>query len=104
MDNKAVSLNDQSHSAWGNLASAYTWSGDREHAVASYRKAIDLAQAESATAPGDTTLLAQLADYYASVGDSGHCLPLVRKALALAPHDPHILYLAGESYELLKAA
>jgi tetratricopeptide (TPR) repeat protein len=101
MNKKAVSLNSQSHSAWGNLASAYTWSGDREQAAASYHKAIDLAQAESVTAPGDTTLLAELANYYASIGDATDSLPLIRKVLALAPDDPHIVYLAGESYELL---
>jgi serine/threonine-protein kinase len=101
MDKKALSLNAQSYQAWGNLASAYSWSGNRTEALENYKKAIDLANAASAKAPNDPGLLADLANYYASSGDATHSLPLIRKALALSPSDPHVSYVAGESYELL---
>jgi tetratricopeptide (TPR) repeat protein len=102
MNQKALSLNPKDYRAWGNLASAYQWSGkDREKATQSYLKAIEIAEADRQKTPNNADILVELADYYASSGNANRSLPLVRKALALAPEDPHIVYRAGETYEIL---
>ena len=103
MDKKAIGLDPTNQQAWANLGNAYLWSGgDRENAMEPYRKAIELGEAQRAKAPGDANLLADLANYYASIGNASRSLPLVRKAVVLSPSDPYILYSAGDTYELLK--
>jgi len=101
MGQKAISLNQNDYQAWGNLAGTYLWSGDRERALTTYRNAIELARDRSATSPDDASLSADMANYYASIGNAKNSLPLIRKALALSPNDSQISYIAGESYELL---
>ncbi|WP_263373019.1 serine/threonine-protein kinase [Granulicella aggregans] len=101
MDKKAIELNPSDYQAWGSLGSVYRWSGDkREESMETYRKAIELAEVQRRKSPDDSDLLADLADYYASVGNTGMSLPLARKALILAPDDPDISYIAGYSYEM----
>jgi serine/threonine-protein kinase len=101
MNQKAVDLNPKDYGSWGNLASAYQWSNGHEKAMQSYAKAIELAEAERVKTPDNASLLVGLADYYASSGKSDLSLLRVRKALALAPDDPNIVYRAGEVYEIL---
>jgi eukaryotic-like serine/threonine-protein kinase len=102
MYQKALSLSPNDYTAWGNLASGYTWSpGGHEHAVEAYRKAIDLAEETRKDTPEDPFLLAVLGGYYAAVGDADHGLPLLRQAIALSPENPDTLFRAGEGYEIL---
>jgi tetratricopeptide (TPR) repeat protein len=99
---QALELNPTSFETWGNLGSAYLW-GELGHEKAddAYRKAIQLAEAERQKTPSDPSLLVELADYYASVGDKGRSSVLLRQSLALSNDDPSISYRAGETYELL---
>ena len=101
MDQKAITLDTNVHDYWGNLASAYQWSGAHDKAAQAYDKAIALAEQQRAKTPDDSFLLVALGDYYASRTDVGRSLPLIRKALARSPEDPFIAYRAGEAYELL---
>ncbi|MEO7029449.1 MAG: tetratricopeptide repeat protein [Acidobacteriaceae bacterium] len=101
MDRKAVNLDPNDYNAWGNLASAYQWSGNHDKALEATAKAIGLAEAERVKTPEAANILVALADYYASSGKGDRGLPLLRKALALAPDSPHIAYQAGATYELL---
>jgi tetratricopeptide (TPR) repeat protein len=98
---KAIDLDSGNYQAWGNLGSAYLWGGRREQSMQAYRKAIELAEAQQPKSPNDPELLAQLADFYASIGQGEKSLVFVRKALALSPDDPNIDYRAGETYEIL---
>jgi len=102
MDQKSIALRPDDYQVWGNLGSAYLWSGNHEKSVQAYRKAILLAETERTKSPEDSFLLVQLADFYASSGNSEQSEILLRKGLALAPDDPNIEYRAGETYELLK--
>ena len=102
MEQKAIDLNPKSYEAYGNLGSAYEWSGaHREKALDAYRKAIELQEAERAQRPHDPTLLAALSDDYAAVGDAEKSKTLARQALALDPDDPAVSYKAGEAFETL---
>jgi len=97
-----LNLDRTNYLAWGNLASSYLWvPADRGEAVEAYDKAIHLAEAARAETPRDPILLAQLAGYYAFVRQADRCLALSREAVALAPEDPDVLFLAGDADEIL---
>jgi serine/threonine-protein kinase len=101
MDEKSIALRPGDYQVWGNLGSAYLWSGQREQSLQGYHKAIEVAEAQRIKSPEDTSLLVQLGDYYASSGQPGPSEVLLRKALALSPDDPDVEYRAGETYEIL---
>jgi serine/threonine-protein kinase len=102
MEKKSIRLNPDNYVAWGNLGSAYQWSGKRhEEAVQAYRKAINLGEAARAKSSKDPELLAMLAYNYASVGNAEQSVKLIRQALALAPENPSVQYRAGDAYETL---
>jgi tetratricopeptide (TPR) repeat protein len=102
MEQKAIKLNPKSYDAYGDLGTAYLWSGKHhEQAVEAYRKAIELEEAGRRERPRDSTLLAILADNYADIGNAEKSKTLARQALALDPDDPFVNYKAGEAFESL---
>jgi tetratricopeptide (TPR) repeat protein len=102
MDKQAINLDANDYQAWANLGNVYAWSGGkRSQAVEAYNRAISIAEARFKDSPKSVNLSIDLANFYASIGDAEKSLPLIRKALALAPDDPGVQYLAGYSYELL---
>jgi tetratricopeptide (TPR) repeat protein len=102
MEQKAIALDPEFYTAYGNLGAAYLWSGkNRDKAMEAYRKAVGIEEAEHATKPKDTWLLAMLAEGYAVLGDSARSLILARQALALEPDDPALNYKIGGVFELL---
>jgi tetratricopeptide (TPR) repeat protein len=98
---KAIELDADNYQAWGNLGSAYVWSGNHEQATQAYRKAAELANAQQSKSPNDSQLAVLLAGFYADSGQGEKSPVLIRKALALSPDDPKIAYRAGETYEIL---
>jgi eukaryotic-like serine/threonine-protein kinase len=99
---KALALHPNDYIAWGNLASGYLWSpGGHDHAMEAYAKAIELAEVSRKETPDDPLLLAVLGGYYAAVGKADLSLPLLRKAVALDPDNPDVLFPAGEAYEIM---
>jgi serine/threonine protein kinase/Tfp pilus assembly protein PilF len=102
MDRKVLELDAADQHGWANLASAFAWKGGhREESVQAYRKAIAIAEEARSRSPDDPSLLAELADYYASIGSAEKSLPLARKSLALAPDNPSVQYIVGGAYEEL---
>ena len=102
MDKKSIELNPANYVAWGNLGSAYQWSGNRQQEAAqAFRKAIDLGEAARAKSGKDPELLATLGYNYAAIGDAAKSLMLIRQAMALAPGNPSVQYRAGDAYEAL---
>lgn len=97
---KAVELNPTHFQAWGDVAGAYLWDGNRPEADKYFRKAIELGEQARATNPKDARLLALLANYKVAVGDTQPGLSLSRQAQALASEDAEILFIVGEAYEL----
>ena len=55
----------ENYQAWGNLGSAYLWAGGHEQSTHAYRKATDLAEAQSRN-PLTIRASVLLADDYAS--------------------------------------
>jgi serine/threonine-protein kinase len=102
MERKSIELKPNNYVAWGDLGTAYHWSGNKQaQAVQAYRKAIELAEAVHAKDRENPELLIALADYYAAVGNSERSLILIRQALAMAPENPSVEYQAGDAYETL---
>ncbi|MBT9332392.1 serine/threonine-protein kinase [Paracidobacterium acidisoli] len=102
MYRKAIDLNPNSYETWGNLGSAYLWSGaGKDKTGQAYRKAIEIAEAERKKTPEDARLLGELANYYASIGNKTQSSIFVRQSLAFSNDDPAITYRAGETYEIL---
>lgn len=101
-DKKALDLDRTYYMAWGNLGSAYLRAPNgRNEAIKNYLKAIDLAEAARKESPQDSNLLVMLGDYYATIGDAVHAMPLLRQAVTLDPDSADVLYIAGDGYELL---
>lgn len=87
---------------WGNLGTAQEFTGGSpEEAARSYRKAIELAAPQLKTTPDDPFLVSRLGKFYASIHDTAHALPLLRKSLVLVPNDPDLLERVAEAYESL---
>jgi serine/threonine protein kinase/Flp pilus assembly protein TadD len=102
MYQRSIDLNPTSYLAHANLASALLWApGERDKAGPVFLKAIELAEKYRKDRPKDAPLLASLGSYYASVGNAGKSVPLLRQAVALEPDSPQVLFRAGEGYELL---
>ncbi|MCC6145755.1 MAG: tetratricopeptide repeat protein, partial [Candidatus Hydrogenedentes bacterium] len=97
---ESMELNPTHYQAWGDVAGAYLWSGNRPEAERYFQKAIELGEQARATNPKDARLLALLANYKVAVGDSQPGLSLARQAQALASEDAEILFIVGEAYEL----
>lgn len=68
---QALALGEHDHALWANLADAlWQVDGRRKEAVAAYRKAIELGEAEIERTADDPILLAQLGYYYGRVGET----------------------------------
>jgi serine/threonine protein kinase/tetratricopeptide (TPR) repeat protein len=99
---RGVEMRPEDWSTWGNLATAQEFTGrDAGEAARDYRKAIELATPRLKTTPEDPFLVSRLGKFYASLHDSTHALPLLRKSLVIAPNDPDVLERVAEAYELL---
>jgi serine/threonine protein kinase/Flp pilus assembly protein TadD len=102
MDKKSIQLNPNDYVAWGNLGTAYRWSGTQQQkAIQAFRRAIELGEIARQKNRDDPELLVALADYYSSTGKAEECLTLIRQSIALAPGNPSIEYQAGSAYEAL---
>ncbi|MFZ0271571.1 MAG: tetratricopeptide repeat protein [Acidobacteriaceae bacterium] len=102
MYERAVRANASDWVAWGNLASVELWGhGDPKDVRNSFVKAIQLGSEQLKTTPNDSYLVSKLGQYYANLREPEQALPLIRKSLVLAPHDPDVVECDAESYELL---
>ena len=98
----ALEMNDHDYLIWGNLASAYYWIPDKkDRAVEIYRQAIVRAEERRKINPNDPGILANLAGYYAMIGESSIATQLITKALNEAPRNAQIMFEAGTVFEQL---
>jgi tetratricopeptide (TPR) repeat protein len=95
MFEKAVELQPQQQLAWGNLADAYRWSGQKQKAVETYGKAIALASKELEVNPRDANLMAQLGQYYAKSGKTAQGLQYIKRARTISPNEVPFMYFEG---------
>ncbi len=86
---------------WANLADTLQWlPGQSEEARAAWQKARQLLQPKLARAPDDVTLLSRMGLYAARQGDKAAAVPMLERALTLAPESPNVWFRAGLAYEL----
>jgi serine/threonine-protein kinase len=89
---QAAALNPNDAITVGNLADGLRWSGDRDRARAIYMKAIALATKDLQVNPRDSTTLSMVALYHAKTGNAVSATEFIRKARAVDPDNPAILY------------
>ena len=98
---RAVALKSDEYRAWGFLATVYANSGvTRAKVEQTYRKAISLADELRKQTPSGY-ILADLAGYYAALGEESQSEPLLRQAVTREPDKPEVLYEVASGYELL---
>jgi serine/threonine-protein kinase len=93
MYEKAVELSPKDEVLVGNLADAYRWSEQREKALATYDRAIDLAVKALQVNPRDVRTLGSLALYYSKKGQSGQATTFIRRARSIDPKSGSLLYI-----------
>ncbi len=71
---RATQLGPDNYIAWGNLGTAYFWSGNRSGSEAAFHQAIELAGKSLELNSKDYSVLANLAEYYAKLGRSTEAL------------------------------
>ena len=92
MFEKAVELSPNNETFTGNLADAYRWSNQRDRAVTTYAKAINLAYRELAVNPRNSDALGSLALYYAKKGEASEAVSFIRRARTINPSDLNLIY------------
>ncbi len=98
----ALKINDNDYLTWGNLAAAYFWiKGKKNEALKTYKTAISLSEKKLKINPNDPEVAANLAGYYADVGDSLKALSLLKESINNAPDNVLVMYRAATIYENL---
>ena len=96
----AVELNDEDYLMWGNLGSAYYWSDSAKvKAERAFNRAIRLAETKNKINPNDPVILSRLGGYYSMIGNKNLTLDYFKKAVALEPDNPEVMYLYAAAKE-----
>lgn len=96
----AIEQDDSDSLAWGNLAIVYSWMGDKDtEAAATFKHAIELAEATRLQSPRDPYVHSDLALYYAKQGQPELALKRLETAMALSPDSAETLATAAEVHE-----
>jgi eukaryotic-like serine/threonine-protein kinase len=99
---RAVNAAPKQFDAWGDLGESYIAAGKHEtQAADAFQKAAALAEEERKRTPNNSYTISVLGKYYARLHDEMRALPLLRKAIALAPKDPDVVEQVAEAYEVL---
>jgi tetratricopeptide (TPR) repeat protein len=99
---RATTLAPDQFDSQGNLAEAYAADGKHQaEATEAYKKAATLAEEAKKRTPDDAFTVSMLGKYYASLHETDHALPLLRKAIVLAPKDPDTVEVVAEAYEVM---
>jgi serine/threonine protein kinase/Flp pilus assembly protein TadD len=102
MFEQAIELSDVDYQIWGNLGLAYYGTGQNEEKVHStISKAIELAEKMREIMPGNNLLLADLANYYAVIGNREQVDSLLSQLVSRNIQDPGIMIMIAETYEIL---
>jgi tetratricopeptide (TPR) repeat protein len=100
---KALEMDDSAYWVWGNLGSAARLSpGQQERASAAFRKAIALAKIELRKNSEDESVLVDLANYYAELGDQENARALIARLQRANTQNPETLVRMGEACVYLK--
>jgi eukaryotic-like serine/threonine-protein kinase len=100
MYEKAVELNQTDQYLMGNLADGYRWAGQQDKAVLAYKKAIALCSNDLKVNPRNSSILVQMALYYAKSGDLAKGRELLQRAKGISPGELEV-FLAGATLETI---
>ncbi len=98
---EALKLDDGDYGTWGNLAVAYYYAGNKPAATEAYKKAISLAEERLKVNPRDTSVLADLASYWAMLADRTRALDYLDRSL-VGKNDKELLFNAALVYNQLR--
>jgi serine/threonine-protein kinase len=99
---KALELDNSDYQLWGNLGDAnYFTPGGKARAAEAWRRAIALGEARLRVNQRDFTVLADLANYHAALGERDAARRYLRSALDAASGEADVLYKAALVHTLL---
>lgn len=88
----ATRLTGFDQTIWGNLGDAYWQLGQRDQALAAYRRAVELATRDLEKQPNDPATLSQLGYYQGRLGDAARAEDYLDRADAIAQDNPYSAY------------
>ena len=88
----ATRLTGYDQTIWGNLGDAYWQLGQRDEALAAYRRAVELAARDLEKQPNDPATLSQLGYYHGRIGDAAQAEDYLDRADAIAQDNPYSAY------------
>ena len=91
MFEKAVEMQPSRELYVGNLADGYLWTGQKEKALQTYRRAIELAQKDLEVNPRNALTRSRLAFFYSQIGQHDRARRFVDQARQLNPSDNTIM-------------
>jgi tetratricopeptide (TPR) repeat protein len=100
MFEKAVEMSPSDQTMMGNLGDGYRWAGQQEKANLTYKKAIALCSRDLQVDPRSSSILGQMALYYAKSGDLPKARELLQRAKGISPGQ-FDLYYAGATLEAI---
>jgi tetratricopeptide (TPR) repeat protein len=87
---------------WANWAKALYWAeGGRTEAIPKFQRAIAMTEERWKTSPGDPSVLGDLIDFHAMMGDAETTRRLIAVGDSLASDNGELLYHIGSAYELI---
>jgi len=98
---RAIAVRPNSPMTHRNLGDALTRLGRRDDALVSYRKAVELAEAERLVNPRDVQNLASLALFHAKVGDAAAARRAIAEAVRLGGGELSVWNRAAQVYAVL---
>ena len=94
---EALKLNNTDYQMWGNLAAAEYYAGDKSSAAGSYKKAISLAEQRLSVNARDSSVLSDLATYWAMLNNRPKALDYLDRSL-IGRNDKELLFAAALVY------
>jgi tetratricopeptide (TPR) repeat protein len=99
---KAIDANPNDYRLWGNLGDNLRFLPGREtDAAASYRRAIDLAEANRAINPRDVYVVSRLAVFYAAIGNAQLAQDMLKTAQTMSENDVYVMYDIAVTLDIL---
>ena len=100
MFEKAAEMSPSDEGVIGNLADGYRWAGQQDKANQTYKKAIALCNKDLQVNPRNSSVLGQMALYYAKSGDPTKARDLLLRAKSISP-GAFTLNYAGATMETI---
>ena len=99
MYERALKIDDTRYLTWGNLAYTYKFGVAPDKAEGCFRRAVELGEKAREASPHDARVLADLASYYAMLGQRERGLERIEQALAEEPKESQLIALVAETFE-----